>query len=230
MNRELIKRAQNGDEQARETMVIENIPLVKHIVKKFVGRGVEWDDLFQLGSLGLLKAIDAFDLSYDVRFSTYAVPVIMGEIRRFLRDDGQVKVSRTLKENAVRIHHAIEALRGDCGAEPSIEAVAARVSLSIEEVTLALESGRSAVSLDQPVMDGELRLMDVVPDNKADPGDRIMLKMLLQTLPVKERQLILMRYFQDKTQTEIAAALDMTQVQVSRLERKVLEKMRVATG
>lgn len=241
----LIAKSQAGDKEAREVLIENNLGLVHHIVKRFAGRGYELEDLFQIGTIGLMKAVDKFDLSYDVRFSTYAVPMILGEIRRFLRDDGMLKVSRTLKENGLRVRLAAERLTGRLGRDPQLSEVAEEAGLSEEEVTLALEAGAEVESLYKSVYqaDGsEIFLVDKVAKDtgcgaagvagssvdaeKEQLLNHMLLEQLLRTLPQKERELITMRYFQEKTQTEVAAKLGISQVQVSRLEKKILVRMR----
>lgn len=241
----LIAKSQAGDKEAREVLIENNLGLVHHIVKRFAGRGYEMEDLFQIGTIGLMKAVDKFDLSYEVRFSTYAVPMILGEIKRFLRDDGMLKVSRSIKENGLRVRLASERLQGRLGREPQLSEVAKEAGLSEEEVTLALEAGAEVESLYRSVYqaDGsEIFLVDKVAKeagggaagvsgNSVDAEkeqllNHMVLEHVLGTLPQKERELITMRYFQEKTQTEVAAKLGISQVQVSRLEKKILVRMR----
>ena len=202
------------------------------MAKRFLGRGVEMEDLFQIGSIGLLKAVDHFDPSYEVRFSTYAVPMIVGEIKRFLRDDGILKVSRSLKENCGRIYQAKEKLEKELGREPGLDEIAAEVELSLEEVILALESTAEVESLHKTIYQGDgndISLMDRLPEKENGQEqalDRIFLDEMLQSLDARERQLIGMRYFQNRTQTEIAAELGVSQVQVSRMEKRILKKLK----
>lgn len=225
-------RAQNGDGEAREQLVKDNLALVKYIVKRFMGRGAEFDDLFQWGCLGLLKAIDRFDPEYPVRFSTYAVPVIMGEIRRFLRDDGLVHVSRTINEQARRIGKYIEAFEAREHRRPELDEIAEALSMDRESVVLAMNSRNRVRSLSEPVRgDSELRLMDVIgtePMNKVD--NRLTLSRLLRDLTDQERAVIVRRYFQSHTQSQIARDMGMTQVQVSRMESRILKRMRGMAG
>ena len=202
------------------------------VAKRFLGRGVEMEDLVQIGSIGLLKAIDHFDRSYDVRFSTYAVPMILGEIRRYLRDDGILKVSRSLKENCVRIYSAREKLEKELGREPVLEEIAAAAELSVEEALISLESGAEVESLHKIIYQGDgndISLMDRLQEKENGQDlalNRIFLDEILQKLKVKERQLIYMRYFKDMTQTEIAAELGISQVQVSRMEKRILKQLK----
>ena len=228
----LIQRSHEGDEEAKAQLVEENTGLIWCIVKRFRGRGTEAEDLFQIGSIGLLKAIDKFDLSYDVRFSTYAVPMISGEIKRFLRDDGMIKVSRSLKETAVRACACRDRLREETGREPSVEEVAALAGVEPQELIQALDAGAQVESLHRTVgqKDGrEIRLLDRLDereDREEKLLDRMLLARLLEELGAQERQLIYLRYFAERTQSEVGKMLGISQVQVSRMEKKILEKMR----
>ena len=228
----LIGRSHQGDKEARDTLFKENTGLIYSVAKRFLGRGVEMEDLFQIGSIGLLKAVDHFDPSYEVRFSTYAVPMIVGEIKRFLRDDGILKVSRSLKENCGRIYQAKEKLEKELGREPGLDEIAAEVELSLEEVILALESTAEVESLHKTIYQGDgndISLMDRLPEKENGQEqalDRIFLDEMLHSLDARERQLIGMRYFQNRTQTEIAAELGVSQVQVSRMEKRILKKLK----
>ena len=209
----LLRRAHDGDKAARELLVQENLGLVWSIVRRFRNRGVEQEDLFQIGSIGLLKAIDKFDLAYDVQFSTYAVPMITGEIKRFLRDDGMLKVSRTMKETAVRALRAREKLETEQGREPTITEIAAALEMSTEEVVLALEAGSQVESLHKTIYQGDgndISLMDKLEektDRNEEVLNQILLEEILGTLKPEERRLIYLRYYREKTQTEIAAEL-----------------------
>lgn len=229
---ELIKRSRAGDKLAREQVIKENMPLVYSIVKRFAGRGYDAEDLSQIGAIGLIKAVDNFNMNFDVKFSTYAVPVISGEIKRFLRDDGMVKVSRTLKENGVRVRRAAENLAGRLGREATLEELSAATELGREDIVLALEAGNEVESLHKTVFQkegSEILLMDRIPSEKNEPEtvvNRLLLEQLLDELDVKERRLIELRYFEEKTQTQTAQILDMSQVQVSRLEKRILGSMR----
>ena len=229
---ELIKCPQQGDKEAREQVILENVGLVWSIVRRFVGRGCEMEDLFQIGSIGLMKAIDKFDLSFDVKFSTYAVPMISGEIKRFLRDDGLVKVSRTMKENHFKLYSAKERLGKVLGREATLEEISAETGIGMEDIVLALEACTEVESLSKPVYqkDGsETTLEDKLPD-QTDATEQLLNHMLMEQLLAElaenERRLIEMRYFENKTQTEVAKQLGVSQVQVSRLEKKILLKMR----
>ena len=229
----LIRKAHEGDKAAREKLVEENTGLVWCVVKRFRSRGVETEDLFQIGSIGLLKAIDKFDLSFQVRFSTYAVPMISGEIRRFLRDDGMLKVSRSLKEIAARSVRAREELNLRLGREPTLEEISEELGVEREELIQAMEAGSEVDSLYRPVRqkeDGEIRLLDKIEEKEEREEkilDRMVLGELLETLDAQERRLIWLRYFADRTQTDVGKILGISQVQVSRMEKRILTKLRV---
>ncbi len=228
----LISLAHEGDKNAREQVVLDNVGLVWSVVRHFSNRGYELEDLFQIGSIGLLKAIDKFDMSYDVKFSTYAVPMITGEIKRFLRDDGMIKVSRSVKELGIKVRTIREKLSGELGREPNLEELANSVGASREEVAASLEAGAQVESLYKTVGSGEdqnICLMDKIPDED-EAQERIMnqmvLKDLLMKLSGKDREIIVRRYYENQTQSQIAADLNISQVQVSRLEKKILRQMR----
>lgn len=228
----LIGRAHQGDKEARDTIFEENIGLIWSIVKRFQNRGVELEDLFQIGSIGLLKAVDKFDLSYDVKFSTYAVPMISGEIKRFLRDDGMIKVSRSLKEVCYKAYLAREKLEKELGRDPQIAEMAGEIGIPQEELMMALDSNVEIESLQKTIYQGEgndIRLIDKLEEKKnrqEESLNRILLEEILGQLTVSERRLIYMRYFQERTQTEIARELGVSQVQVSRMEKKILKRLR----
>lgn len=237
---ELIQQAHEGDKSARDELVSENLGLVRAVARRFDNRGHDREELFQIGCIGLMKAIDKFDISLKLAFSTYAVPMITGEIRRFLRDDGMVKVSRTLKENAYKVHKAREWLCRELGREPNLVEVSAATGLSNEEIVMATEANREVESLYQPVYekDGdELLLIDRLCGREKEDFTReepekeavlnqMVIDQLLSLLNGQERKLIELRYFENRTQTDVAAELKMTQVQVSRLEKKILLRLR----
>ena len=230
---EWIQQAQGGDMGAQEQMVTHNVALVKSIVKRFMHRGIEYDDLFQIGCMGLLKAIRNFDTSFDVRFSTYAVPMIMGEIKRFLRDDGAIKVSRSLKETSQKAAAMRETMCIEMGREPTIIELADRMGIVAEDLVFALEGMRAPASLNEVVHeddDNPILLQERLAAPDLGVVERIALKEMLTQLVHWERMLIIMRYFQDKTQSETAAQLGVSQVQVSRLEAKILRKLREYEG
>ena len=210
----------------------DNLALVKYIVKRFLGRGREFDDLFQWGCLGLVKAIDRFDPEYTVQFSTYAVPVIMGEIRRYLRDDGPVHVSRTIHEQAKKIEAFAARFEAEARRRPGVQEIAEGLQMDSESVVLAMNSRRRVRSLSEPVNgDAEVRLMDVLGTEPMQQVDqRILLSRLIRDLSGEERTIILRRYFQCHTQTQIARDLGISQVQVSRMESRILKRMRQMAG
>lgn len=228
----LIDRAHQGDKEARDQLVLDNMGLIWSIVRRFAGRGYEMEDLFQIGSIGLMKAIDKFDLSYEVRFSTYAVPMIAGEVKRFLRDDGMIKVSRSLKEMGMKARMVRERLTCSLGREPTVEEIAREMGVSKEEVAASMEAGAEVESLYKTIQkedEGGLCLMDKIEDQNQDHErllNHMVLKELIEGLDEKEREIILRRYFENQTQTEIAKALNISQVQVSRLEKRILKQMR----
>lgn len=228
---EYIRQAKDGSERAKEALLLNNTNLIKSIVKRFLGKGVDYDDLYQLGCLGFIKAIKNFDERYDVMFSTYAVPMIIGEIKRFMRDDGAIKVSRAIKVLAGKINRYIEEYRADNGSTPDIERIAEHFNIERADVVFAMDSSRFPLSLNSSENDEEdknTELIDRIPssDDQDDLIDKIMLKSFIEKLPERDRKIIILRYFRDKTQSEIAAELGVSQVQVSRLESKILEKMK----
>jgi RNA polymerase sporulation-specific sigma factor len=232
----LLRKAKKGDMQARERLINCNLRLVFNLVRRFENRGYELEDLFQIGTIGLMKAIDKFDLSFDVKFSTYAVPMIVGEIRRFLRDDNPVKVSRSLKKTAYDINRKREELTKELGRDPTIKEVAQAVDLRIDEVISALEAIQTPTSIHDTLYqdDGDpIFLIDQLKSDRDDDGswfDKIALKELLIKLPDKHRKVILLRFFHDKTQTQVAEIIGLSQVQVSRIERQALESIRQLLG
>lgn len=230
-NLELIKRAHMGDKEARDGLVFENTGLIWSIVKRFSGRGYDLEDLFQIGCVGILKAIDKFDMSFDVKFSTYAVPMILGEIKRFLRDDGMVKISRSVKENGWKIRTAETELSLKLGREPTIDEIAKHVELSREEVVMTLEANREVESIHKVLYENDGNEVCVGDQVAAKVDDdrlenHLVLKKLLEELPEKEKDIIRMRYFGEKTQTQVAVIMGISQVQVSRLEKKILLRLR----
>lgn len=246
--RELLELAHQGDKEAREQLIQQNLGLVWSIVRRFAGRGQEQEDLFQIGVIGLIKAIDKFDTGFDVQLSTYAVPMITGEIKRFLRDDGMVKVSRGLKEIACKVYAIREKQEKHFGREPTLEEVSAELGVSREEIVMAMDANLEVESIYKTVHQGdgnEICLIDKVVANplaavgsagngldtatdveKEELLNHLLLKQLLEELGEEERQLIEMRYFQNQTQSQVAATLGISQVQVSRMEKKVLLSMR----
>lgn len=230
--RELLRLTKEGDEEAREKIVVDNMGLIWSVVKRFTNRGYDPEDLFQIGSIGLMKAVDKFDLSYDVKFSTYAVPMITGEIKRFLRDDGMIKVSRSLKENAYKIRQAMESFSMEHQREATLDELAQKMNLAREEIVVAMEANKDVESLHQPTYQGdgsEILLMDRIPREENEEErvlNHVILEESMKELAPEEKKLIEYRYFQGKTQQEIARILHISQVQVSRLEKKILRRMR----
>lgn len=228
---ELLKLAKEGQKAAKETLVLENRGLVWSVVKRFQNRGLESEDLFQIGCIGLLKCIDKFDLSYGVKFSTYAVPMISGEIKRFLRDDGMIKVSRTLKELAYRAYQCQEKLQEKWGREPTITEIAKEIGVECEELALALDANSEVESLYQPIYQKEgqeILLMDKLEEenNEEDLVNHLFLEKVLSELEKEDRELIFQRYFEDKTQSAIAKEMGVSQVQISRREKRILNQLR----
>ena len=224
----LIQKSHEGDEEARAQIVEENTGLVWCIVRRFAGRGTEMEDLFQIGSIGLLKAIDKFDLSYDVKFSTYAVPMISGEIKRFLRDDGMIKVSRSLKELSYKAYQVQEKLGKKLGREPSVAEIAEELKVTPEELTMAMDACTDVESLHRPVYKKKDRKCHCGQEDATEEKvvDHLLLKELLKDLDRDERRLIYLRYFAEKTQMQVGEELGISQVQVSRMEKKILKNLR----
>lgn len=229
----LINMAHEGDKAARDQLVMDNVGLIWSIVRRFSGRGYEMEDLFQIGSIGLIKAIDKFDTGFEVKFSTYAVPMITGEIKRFLRDDGMIKVSRSIKELGFKVRAAREEMTYSLGREPTIEEIAARLETSREEVAASMEAGAEVESLYRPTGTGDdntMFLMDRLEEENNDHEEllnRMVLKELMEDLSDEQREIIVRRYFYNQTQTQIAGELGISQVQVSRLEKRILKEMRM---
>lgn len=227
----LISMAQKGDEQAKQKLVNENSPLIKSIIKRFVGKGIEYDDLFQLGALGFVKAINNFQTEYNVKFSTYVLPMIIGEIKRFMRDDGAIKVSRTIKSLNLQINKFVESYVKEHGEKPSIETIAKNFDLPCQEIVFAMDSAKMPISLYTPFEEEEDKSLLVVDrfaqNNQTEElFDNIFLRDTLKNLNPRDKKIILLRYFRDKTQSEIAKELGISQVQVSRLETKIIERIR----
>lgn len=230
---ELINKVQHGDEEAKEILISSNLGLVRSVVTKFLNIGYDRDDLFQLGSIGLIKSIYKFDPSFNVKFSTYAVPMILGEIKRYLRDDGMVKVSRSLKQIAIKAKTQSEILTKQLGREPSIEEIAKELEIEKEDLVMAMESNFSVEYLHSVIHEEEgnpICLIDKISmkgeSEEEKVIDNLLLKEVLGKLEKRERQIIMLRYFEDKTQSEIGDLLNISQVQVSRIEKKVLSKLK----
>lgn len=228
----LIGRAHQGDKEARDTLFEENTGLIYSVARRFLGRGVEMEDLFQIGSIGLLKAVDKFDPAFEVKFSTYAIPMILGELKRFFRDDGMIKVSRSIKENQHRVYLAREKIEKELGREPSLKEIAEMLEMPPEEVVMTMDSAAEVESLYRTVYQSEgtdISLIDKIPEKENAEEhllNRIFLEEILGKLESSDRKLLYMRYFQDQTQTQIAEQLGVSQVQVSRMEKRILKKLR----
>lgn len=229
---ELIKLAQNGDKNATEMIIEQNTGLIWSVVRRFLNRGYDADDLYQIGSIGLLKCIKKFDINFDVKFSTYAVPMIMGEIKRFLRDDGLIKVSRPLKEIATKAKYMRDVLTKQNDEEPTISELAIAIDVSLEDLIVALDADKEIESLYSTVYqsDGKsvylIDKLELKSDNQEKIVDNIVLKDIIENLEPRERDIITLRYFEDKTQSQVAKIIGVSQVQVSRIEKKVLAKIR----
>ena len=235
-NRGLLIRAVQGDKVARELLVTENMGLVYSVARRFLNRGYELEDLFQIGCIGLMKSIDKFDITYDVKFSTYAVPMITGEIKRFLRDDGMIKVRRTLKENAMKARQAQDKFIHEYGREPTLSELAKASELTEEEIVEALDANVEVESIYKTIYQSEgseIRLVDKL-EEKHNANEHVLnqmtIKTLMELLDEREQEIIRLRYFEEKTQTEIAKLLGVSQVQISRIEKKVLGKLRKELG
>lgn len=228
---ELIMRSKAGDKQATEELVQGNFPLIKSIVKGYLNKGTDYDDLYQIGCVGFLKAIKNFDPKFDVKFSTYAVPMVSGEIKRFLRDDGMIKVSRSIKTLAIKIKSYIEKIRQESGEIPSLSKLAEEFGVETEDVVVALDSCQQTVSLNAKIDEDDPNSQNVIDklaffDKNDDMLDKLTLKNEILNLPEKEKKIILLRYYRGKTQGEVATLLGVSQVQVSRLESKIIEQLR----
>lgn len=226
----LVEKAQQGDQDAKEVLLKENAPLIRCVIKRFKDKGIEYDDLYQIGCLGFLKALNNFQVDYNVKFSTYVVPMVIGEIKRFMRDDGAIKVSRVLKSLNLQINKFVDKFFSDNQRSPTIEEIAKHFNVDEQEVVLAMDSARMPVSLYSPLEDGEdgLLVMDRVDGEgqAEDMFDHIALKELIHNLDKREQKIVMLRFYFDKTQSEIAKELKISQVQVSRLENKILENLR----
>ena len=235
-NEQLLRRAREGDKSDKDALVSANLGLVHHIVKRFIGRGVETEDLFQIGSIGLLKAIEHFNMEFGVQFSTYAVPMIQGEIKRFLRDDGMIKVSRSIKENGIKISRAVNEYMQQYGKEPTVLELSDMTKLSDEDIVMAMEASNDVESLYKTIPGNEGNeqfLVDKLSGRVNEEEkiiDTVLLKQLLNTLSQVEKDLLKARYFEDKTQVQVAMELGISQVQVSRLEKKILMGLRKIAG
>ncbi|WP_018922151.1 RNA polymerase sporulation sigma factor SigF [Salsuginibacillus kocurii] len=228
--RQWIEESQAGRTEAREALVHANTRLVWSVVQRFINRGYDPEDLFQIGCIGLMKSIDKFDLTYEVKFSTYAVPMIIGEIQRFIRDDGTMKVSRSLKELNQRVRKEKDEQTKALGREPTIKELAEALDIPAEDIVFASEAGRHLSSLHETVYENDgdpITLMDQLSDQEeAKWFDQLAIREAIQKLEKRERLIVYLRYFRDQTQDEVAERLGISQVQVSRLEKKILTKMK----
>ncbi len=226
----LLEQANAGNESAKERVLKENAPLIKSVIRRFLGRGVEYEDLYEIGCIGFLKAMANFNKSVGVKFTTYAVPMILGEVMRFLRDDGSVKVSRSLKALSAKIAAYEEERRNLTGKSPTVEELAEKFAVDPQEIVYAIGSGKATVSLfsKESAEEKSAELIDRIPskENMDDVIDRILLKDAIESLTEREKKLIMLRYFRDKTQADVAEALGISQVQVSRIESRIIEKLR----
>ena len=231
----LVCRAQQGDQEAKGLLVEENTPLIKSVLKRFINKGIEYDDLYQIGCIGFLKAIKNFNGDFGVKFSTYVVPMVIGEVKRFMRDDGAIKVSRALKTLNLQIGRYSKEFISKENRDPTIEELAEHFSVDAQEIVLAMDSAKMPLSLYSPMEDDSdsATLVDRLESQEDEGGkiiDNIALKQLIKRLNERDRKIIVLRYFFDKTQCEIAKQLNISQVQVSRLENKILENMRSKLG
>ena len=223
--------AKNGNEEAKEKILMGNFPLIKSVIKKYVNRGVDYDDLYQIGCVGFLKAIKNFDPKFDVKFTTYAVPMIAGEVKRYLRDDGDIKISRAIKTLSYKLKTYIETYKKDHDEEPSINHLEKEFDVSREEIVCALESSKPMVSLYAKIDEGSNESVHVIDklaidDNSDVMLDHLLLKHAISELEERDKKIILLRYFRGKTQSEVAGMLGVSQVQVSRIEAKIIEKFK----
>ena len=220
----LIEKAKNGDLVSKEILIKENSPLIKSVIKRYKNKGVEYEDLYQLGSMGFVKAINNFSPEYNVKFSTYAVPMIAGEVKRFLRDDGSIKVSRTIKHNAMMIKKYIQEYQLLTGEEPSIDMISKKFKMESHDVIFTLESNSSPLSIDDKLDDDDSSIAERVSSDFTSEKliDKIVIREMIKKLDAREKQIIIMRYYLDKTQSEIAKIMGVSQVQISRIENKIL--------
>jgi RNA polymerase sporulation-specific sigma factor len=226
----LIKKAQNGDENAKSILLQNNYPLIKSIIKRYLNKGVDYDDLYQLGCVGFLKAIKNFNIDFNVHFSTYVVPMVAGEVKRFLRDDGSIKVSRALKTLNYKINKFLSEYKSENNEPPTIEQIAKNFNVETSDVFLAMDSNKGLVSLDEKIDEDDDKsscIKDEIPlENQREVIDYLTLKNALVELSLRDKKIIILRYFRNKTQSEVADLLNVSQVQVSRLENKIIEKIR----
>ncbi len=228
---EYLRKAKNGDEKAKSIIFSNNAPLLKSIVRRFIGKGVEYEDLYQIACIGFLKAVNNFDESFNVKFSTYTVPMVVGEIKRYMRDNGSIKVSRAIKAFAIKLNRFIDNYQTVNGNSPSIEFLAKEFGVGQDEIVVALDSAKMPMSIFDKFEDDEegQQLIDKIPSGQNEDTivSQIHLNDVIEKLNDREKKIIILRYFRDKTQTEIAEELGVSQVQISRLENKIMDKMRL---
>ncbi len=224
----LIYAAQHGDRTASETLITRNSPLIKSVIRRYKNKGVEYDDLYQLGCVGFIKAVKNFSAEYEVMFSTYAVPMIAGEVKRFLRDDGPVKVSRGTKTASIKISQFVDKYKRENGESPTVDTISKEFGLEPQEVVFIMDSCKYPVSIYDNNDDNSRSLIEKLQtaENEEEKLDKMMLKRMICELSPRDKKIIMLRYFADKTQSEVARVLDVSQVQISRLESKILGKMR----
>ena len=227
----LVKKAQEGDEYSKEKLLLANSPLIKSVIKRYINKGIEYDDLYQLGSLGFLKAISNFDEKYNVKFSTYAVPMIAGEVKRYLRDNGIIKVSRSIKTLNMQINKFITNYVAQYDKSPNIDVIAEQFGITPQDVVYAMESSRQPLSLNMTIGDDDgssnMSVIDKIEENNLDADmDMFLVYKEIKKLTPREQKIIILRYFRDKTQKEIADELGVSQVQISRLENKIITKLK----
>ena len=228
---QLVSRAKEGDLNAKGLLVEENTPLIKSVIKRFINKGIEYDDLYQIGCMGFLKAIKNFNPQFNVKFSTYVVPMVIGEVKRFMRDDGAIKVSRALKTLNLQINKFIDSFMKEHNVSPTIEEISSHFKVDSQEVLLAMDSAKMPISLNTPIEDDaeSTTLVDRIESQEDENGkmiDNLALNDLIKKMNERDKKIILLRYYFDKTQSEIAKELNISQVQVSRLESKILDNMR----
>lgn len=226
----LIKLAQNDNSMAKEILMKQNSPLIKSVIKRFIGKGIEYDDLYQLGSMGFLKAIYNFDERFNVKFSTYAVPMIAGEVKRFMRDNGIIKVSRSVKTMNININKYIEAFMKENYRSPNIDEIAKHFEIERQEVVYIMESSQQPISYNMPVGDDDNNkqaLIEKIENTSLDSDmDMFLIYKIIKNLCERDKKIIMLRYFRDKTQKEVAKIIGVSQVQISRLENKILSEIR----
>ena len=226
---EYIRRAKGGDQTAKQALIDGNVSLIKCIVKRYLGKGVEYDDLFQLACMGFLKAITGFDESFGVRFSTYAVPMIAGEIKRFMRDDGSVKVSRAMKQTAKDMNTFVAEYTTAHGTQPTVGQIAEKFGLDESETVFVMGSSKMPVSIyggSEYKDGGERELIETLPADQEEMIDKLLLRTAIESLPERDRKIIVLRYFRDMTQSEVAEKIGVSQVQVSRIESRIIKEFR----